>query len=62
MALLTTSESEQGRQSENTVIIGMPKNAAVRLFYGYDAIPEEWLAVIKRREWIEEMCEVCYGS
>lgn len=27
------------------------------LYYGYDAIPEEWLAVIQRREWIEEMCK-----
>ena len=26
------------------------------LYYGYSAIPEDWLAVIKRRDWIEEMC------
>jgi ADP-ribosylglycohydrolase len=26
------------------------------LYYGYEAIPEEWLAAIKRRAWIEEMC------
>lgn len=26
------------------------------LFYGYENIPEEWLEVIKKREWIEEMC------
>ncbi|MCR5675353.1 MAG: ADP-ribosylglycohydrolase family protein [Lachnospiraceae bacterium] len=26
------------------------------LFYGYDAIPADWLSVIRRREWIEEMC------
>lgn len=25
------------------------------LYYGYDAIPEEWLKEIKRREWIEEL-------
>lgn len=25
-------------------------------FYGYEAIPEEWLRVIPRREWIETMC------
>ena len=23
------------------------------LYYGYDGIPQDWLAVIKRREWIE---------
>lgn len=27
------------------------------LFYGYEGIPKEWLALIKKREWIEEMCE-----
>jgi ADP-ribosylglycohydrolase len=27
------------------------------LYYGYEAIPKEWLAVIKRREWIEDLCE-----
>lgn len=26
------------------------------LYYGYEATPEDWLAVIKRREWIEDMC------
>ena len=25
--------------------------------YGYDAIPKEWLDTLKRREYIEEMCE-----
>lgn len=27
------------------------------LYYGYDEIPKDWLAVIKKREWIEEMCK-----
>lgn len=27
------------------------------LYYGYEEIPAKWLDVIKRREWIEEMCE-----
>lgn len=26
------------------------------LYYGYEAIPEEWLKEIKRRKWIEELC------
>lgn len=26
------------------------------LYYGYEAIPREWLAVIKRKEWIEDLC------
>ena len=27
------------------------------LYYGYDAIPTDWLSVIKRREWIEALCK-----
>jgi len=27
------------------------------LYYGYKGIPAEWLEVIARREWIEEMCK-----
>ena len=26
------------------------------IYYGYDAIPEEWLTVLRKREWIEKMC------
>ena len=26
------------------------------LYYGYESIPEEWLKVLQKREWIEEMC------
>ncbi|SNU08145.1 ADP-ribosylglycohydrolase [Lachnospiraceae bacterium] len=26
------------------------------LYYGYETIPEEWLSVLRKREWIEEMC------
>ena len=26
------------------------------LYYGYEAIPEEWLAAIKKREWLEGLC------
>ncbi len=28
------------------------------LYYGYESIPGDWLSVIKRREWIEDMCRV----
>lgn len=28
------------------------------LYYGYENIPREWLEVIQKREWIEEMCNV----
>ncbi len=26
------------------------------LYYGYAAIPSEWLEVLRKREWLEEMC------
>ena len=26
------------------------------LHYGYDAIPEDWLGALQRREWIEGLC------
>lgn len=27
------------------------------LYYGYDAIPADWLAAIQKRDWIEDLCE-----
>ena len=32
------------------------------LFYGYQAIPEDWLKVLQKREWIEEVCTWDYQS
>ena len=29
------------------------------LYYGYEGIPADWLAVIKERAYVEEMCEKC---
>lgn len=26
------------------------------LYYGYEGIPEQWLKVVKRREWVERIC------
>ena len=28
------------------------------LYYGYDRIPADWLEAIKKREWIEELCDM----
>ena len=28
--------------------------------YGYDAIPEEWLNTLMKRDYIEEMCKQAY--
>ncbi|WP_408069289.1 ADP-ribosylglycohydrolase family protein [Butyrivibrio sp. JL13D10] len=37
--------------------VGATAGGLAGLFYGYDGIPEEWLEVIQRREWIEELCK-----
>lgn len=28
------------------------------LYYGYEGIPREWLSVIKRKDWIEGLCQI----
>ena len=38
--------------------VGAIAGGLAGLYYGYDAIPEEWLAAIQRREWIEELCQM----
>ncbi len=42
---------------DDTDTVGAVCGGLAGLFYGYENIPEEWLAVIKRRDWIEELCE-----
>ncbi len=41
---------------DDTDTVGAICGGLAGLFYGYDAIPEEWLAVIQKREWIETLC------
>jgi len=41
---------------DDTDTVGAIAGGLAGLFYGYDAIPEEWLAEIQRREWIEGIC------
>jgi ADP-ribosylglycohydrolase len=38
--------------------VGAIAGGLAALYYGYDGIPGEWLAVIKRREWIEDLCKM----
>lgn len=40
---------------DDTDTVGAIAGGLAGLWYGYDAIPEEWLEVIVRRKWIEEM-------
>ena len=39
---------------DDTDTVGAIAGGLAGLYYGYDAMPEEWLAVIQRREWIED--------
>lgn len=41
---------------EDTDTVAAIAGGLAGLYYGYDGIPEEWLRVLKRREWIEWMC------
>lgn len=42
---------------DDTDTVGAIAGGLAGLYYGYDAIPGEWLTAIQRREWIEELCE-----
>ena len=61
-SLITTDSFEQallkvvnlGDDSDTT---GAIAGGLAALFYGYGAIPPEWIGEIKRKEWIEELCE-----
>lgn len=37
--------------------VGAIAGGLAGLFYGYDAIPADWLHAIQRREWIESLCD-----
>ena len=38
--------------------VGAIAGGLAALYYGYEGIPEDWLDVIKRREWIEVLCKM----
>lgn len=42
---------------DDTDTVGAIAGGLAALYYGYADIPEEWLSVIKRREWLEDLCE-----
>ena len=41
----------------DTDTVGAVAGGLAGLYYGCDAIPEDWLTAIQRREWIEGLCE-----
>lgn len=62
-SLITTETLEQGLLKAvnlglDTDTVGAIAGGLAGLYYGYDRIPEEWLAALQRREWLEELCEV----
>ena len=43
---------------DDTDTVGAIAGGLAGLYYGYDKIPADWLAAIKRRDWIEELCDM----
>lgn len=41
----------------DTDTVGAVTGGLAALYYGYDAIPAEWIGELKRKEWIGELCE-----
>ena len=62
-SLITTDSFDQAllkavNLGDDTDTVGAISGGLAGLYYGYDSIQEEWLSAIKRREWIEDMCEL----
>ena len=62
-SLITTDHFDQAllkavNLGDETDTVGAIAGGLAGLFYGYDAIPEDWFSAIKRKEWIEEMCNI----
>ena len=62
-SLITTESFEQAllkavNLGDDTDTVGAVTGGLAGLYYGCDRIPGEWLAAIKKREWIEGLCEI----
>ena len=42
---------------DDTDTVGAVAGGLAGALYGYDAIPTKWIEVLKRKEYIEDMCE-----
>ena len=47
---------EYPRLGEDTDTVGAVTGGLAALYYGYDAIPAEWIDAIRKKEWIGELC------
>lgn len=43
---------------DDTDTVGAIAGGLAGLYYGYSGIPAEWIDVIRKREWIEELCAI----
>lgn len=62
-SLITTDSFEQAALKAvnlggDTDTIGAIAGGLAGLYYGYKSIPSKWLKVIKKRNWIESMCQL----
>lgn len=60
-SLITTGSFQEAELkavnlADDADTVGAIAGGLAGLYYGYESIPADWLAVIKRREWIEELC------
>ena len=63
-SLVTTNSFEEAllkavNLGDDADTVGAIAGGLAALYYGYEAIPGKWLEVIRKREWIEEMCAFC---
>lgn len=45
---------------EDTDTVGAVAGGLAGLYYGIEAIPEEWMSILPKKEWIAELTEKCY--
>lgn len=60
-SLITTESFEDAllkavNLGDDADTVGAVTAGLAGLYYGYESIPEDWLSVIQKREWIEELC------
>ncbi len=60
--LLTTDSFEAAllkavNLGDDTDTVGAVTGGLAGLYYGYEAIPADWIAVLQRREWLERLCD-----
>lgn len=65
---LVTTESFQDcvlkavNLGDDTDTVAAISGGLAGIFYGYENIPSDWLEIIKKRDWIEKLCELEIGD